>query len=304
MFGAHRQQIGGTVQRPGDIGYRAENLQQRAFDAVRTGDPLLPGRLQRRQTGLHQRGIRRRGEADRIARFVIQAGLRQVDYHVAHIFRRSGGGQRDRGAYPDIAADRFRRPRDHDRRRLHGGLGEQLLHRSRGRFGARHTERRRRLTAGGQGLGIALTEITALPAVELAHGGHQSLGQRPAFRQRHAFRQLHRRIVPGKILRLGRGRDGHTSLGGARCRSAVQPREKAVQPRSLRRREWRVVRDQRNWRVDRVHIRPRPARARSARRVRLRNGGWRSFEKFPRARRVVPARRAAKRAPSAAVRQS
>jgi len=62
VFGAHRQQIGGTVQRPGDIGYRAENLQQRAFDAVRTNDTLLSGRLQRRQTGLHQRGIRRRGE--------------------------------------------------------------------------------------------------------------------------------------------------------------------------------------------------------------------------------------------------
>ncbi len=89
MGGGHREQVGGAVQRAGNVELAGEGIAQGAGDAVGTGHRLVAVGVQ----GGDARGDEVRfvgcGEADRVARFVGQPGVGQVDHDVADVLGRA-----------------------------------------------------------------------------------------------------------------------------------------------------------------------------------------------------------------------
>jgi len=198
-------------------------------------------------------------DAERVPDLVAERQILMPEHDMADIFFGTLTTEAERAIEPRRQrrrrSERRRRSLDfwraRDSRRGGRRRRDELLEHAGGFLATRHAAGEALLLAARDRLGIRLAEITALPAIELAHRGHHSPLLRAAVRELHALVERQRRVVPGKFLgrRVGGLRNGQRRrLHDRRSRvrqqcliGADQAGQQAVEPGTLRRRERRIV---------------------------------------------------------------
>ena len=200
-LGARRAQVAFARQRVTRADHRA----------VRETHPFRALGAQYGEQQLDFVGIALRPDAERVAGRVREAGAGEIDHHVARVLLRARGGKRRAGdearrygRVAPIAALHDARARRRRRRGLRRAQGDELLQLPGGVAAAGHAFAEIGLRPRMDRFGVRLAEITALPAIELAHRCHELALERPARGELHALIEREGRVMPGELLLLGR----------------------------------------------------------------------------------------------------